>query len=69
VHTNPIFVHVGGQPIRASRKSAQWCLDAVEVCWNAKLGRIREAERPAARAAYDHAASVYRKALAEAVAD
>jgi hypothetical protein len=45
VHTNPIFVHVGGQPIRASRKSAQWCLDAVEVCWNAKLGRIREAER------------------------
>ena len=25
-HTNPIFVMVGGRPIRASRRSAEWCL-------------------------------------------
>ena len=25
-HTNPIFIPVGGRPIRASRKSAEWCL-------------------------------------------
>ena len=25
-HTNPVFVSVGGKPIRASRKSAEWCL-------------------------------------------
>jgi hypothetical protein len=66
VHTNPVFVHVGGRPIRASRRSAQWCLDAVEVCWNMKQGRIREAERPAARAAYDHALQIYQQALSEA---
>ena len=66
VHTNPVFVHVAGRPVRASRKSAQWCLDAVEVCWNTKQGRIREDERPAARAAYDHAIQVYQQALQEA---
>ena len=64
-HTNPIFVEVDGQPIRASKKSAQWCLDAVDVCWNSKKGRIRESEREAAQAAYDHARKAYREILAE----
>ena len=64
-HTNPIFVEVDGQPIRASKKSAQWCLDAVDVCFNSKKGRIREGEREAAKAAYDHARDAYRKILAE----
>ena len=36
-HTNPVFVIVDGKPVRASRRSAQWCLDAVEVCWNEKI--------------------------------
>ena len=26
-HTNPIFVEVDGAPIRASKRSAEWCLD------------------------------------------
>jgi len=68
-HTNPIFVEVGGKPIRASRKSADWCARAVEVCWNAKVGRIREAERAAARAAYDAAARIYRTIEQEATQD
>ena len=52
-HTNPIFVEVDGRPIRPSKRSAQWCLDAVDVCWNAKREQIREDEREAAKAAYD----------------
>src|SRR5262249_20040943 len=38
-HTNPVFVLVGGKPIRASRKSADWCERAVERCWKSKVGR------------------------------
>jgi hypothetical protein len=65
VHTNPIWVHVDDKPIRASKRSAQWCLDAVEQCWKSKVNRIRESERTAARAAYDKAAAIYRAVLAE----
>ena len=68
-HTNPVFVEVDGKPIRASRKSAQWCLDAVDVCWNQKVKQTRAAEQPAAAAAYDVARKAYAKILSEAVAD
>ncbi len=64
-HTNPVFVIVDGKPIRASRRSAQWCLEAVDVCWNAKVDRIREEERDAAREAYDVALQTYQKILEE----
>ena len=69
VHTNPIWVEVGGQPVRASKKSIDWCKQAVEVCWNAKKNGIREPEREAAKAAYDAAAKIYEARLKEAVAD
>jgi hypothetical protein len=65
VHTNPVFVHVGDKPIRANRRSAEWCLQAVDVCWEAKKERIRPEEREAAKLAYDQAADIYRKVLAE----
>jgi hypothetical protein len=68
-HTNPIFVEVDGKPIRASRRSAQWCLDAVDRCWESKSPLIAAGELDAARAAYDHARSVYRSVLAEAYDD
>jgi hypothetical protein len=64
-HTNPIFVTVGGRPIRASRRSAEWCLKAVDQCWTQKSPKIADAERPAAAAAYEHAREVYRKIVAE----
>src|SRR5262249_21547753 len=35
-HTNPIFVLVGDKPIRASKKSAEWCLKGVDTCWASK---------------------------------
>lgn len=68
-HTNPVFVEVDGKPIRASKRSARWCLEGVDVCWNTKLPSIREAERPAAAEAYEHARQAYRRILEECVAD
>jgi hypothetical protein len=68
-HTNPVFVEVDGQPIRASKRSAQWCIDAVETCWNQKVKGTRETEKTAARAAYDVARDVYAKVLEEAFDD
>ncbi|MDG2382814.1 MAG: CehA/McbA family metallohydrolase [Pirellulaceae bacterium] len=65
VHTNPIFVEVDHQPIRASKRSAQWCLDAVDVCWEQKSPRIRESEQGEAAQAFEEAREAYRKILAE----
>ena len=69
VHTNPVFVEIGGQPIRASRKSADWCRKAVDVCWNAKQKQIRASERPAAQAAYDQARRYYEQVQTAATQD
>jgi len=64
-HTNPIFVLVGGKPVRASRRSAEWCLAAVSQCWTQKAPRISVAELGAARQAYDRAREVYKRLLNE----
>ncbi len=64
-HTNPIFVLVDGKPIRASRRSAEWCLKGVEQCWSQKQKFIKPAEMEDARAAYGHARAAYQKLLAE----
>jgi len=68
-HTNPVFVEVDGKPIRASKRSAQWCLDAVDVCWNQKVKQTRAEEKDAAAAAYDVARKAYAAVLAEAFDD
>ncbi len=68
-HTNPVFVEVDGKPIRASKRSADWCLRAVDVCWKQKVKQTRASEKEAAAAAYDVARKVYRKILDEAVED
>lgn len=68
-HTNPIFVEVDGKPIRASRRSAQWCLEAVDVCWKQKAPQIRESERAEAERAFEAARQAYRRILAESNAD
>jgi len=68
-HTNPIFVEVDGQPIRASKRSAQWCRDAVDICWNSKSPQIRDEEKPAAAAAYQAARQAYERILAESFDD
>jgi hypothetical protein len=64
-HTNPIFAVVGGEPVRASRRSAQWCLDAVNQCWTQKAPRMAISDLAEAKRAYEHAREVYRQLIAE----
>jgi hypothetical protein len=64
-HTNPIFVQVDGKPVRASRRSAEWCRRAVDQCWKMKSPRIRPEEREQAAAAYERARLVYDRIVRE----
>jgi hypothetical protein len=66
MHTNPVTVRVGGQPIRASRGSALWCAGCIEQLWRAREKAIRADEREAARATFQKMIEVYRKIAAEA---
>jgi hypothetical protein len=68
-HTNPVFVIVGGRPVRASRRSAEWCLKAVDQCWLQKAPQISARERPEAAEAYEHAREVYRRIMSESRED
>ncbi len=68
-HTNPVFVVVDDKPIRASKASAQWCLDGVDMCWEKKYRRINTSERQAAKEAFDSAKAAYRKILDESTDD
>ena len=36
-HTNPVWVTMGGKPVRASKRSAQWLREAVDVCFAKRL--------------------------------
>lgn len=64
-HTNPIFVMVDDKPIRASERSARWCLDGVDKCWSQKQRFIKADELADAKAAYAHARDTYRQLLEE----
>lgn len=68
-HTNPIFVLVDGKPIRASRRSAEWCLKGVDQCWSQKEKLIKASEQEEARLAYNHARAAYQKILGESEPD
>ncbi len=68
-HTNPIWVMVGDQPVRASKRSADWCAKALELCWTQKERTYADAEKPQAKQDYEHARQVYRKLLAESPVD
>ena len=64
-HTNPVWVTVAGKPVRASRRSAEWCLRGVNDCWKQKEKFIDEDEMEDALAAYDHARVTYRRIMEE----
>ena len=64
-HTNPVFVKVDHQPIRASRRSADWCLKGVDKCWEQKKKFYKEDEMQDAKEAYDHARKVYHEIMME----
>ena len=64
-HTNPVFVIVDDKPIRASRRSAEWCLAGVNQCWKNKERFIAKNEMQEALSAYDHARQTYQKLIKE----
>ena len=64
-HTNPIWVLVGDKPVRASRRSIEWCLKGVDRCWSQKERFIAPAELTQARDDYERARTVYRQRLEE----
>jgi len=68
LHTNPVNVFVQNRPIRASRESALWCAESVELLWENRSSHIAEKERAAARAAYDRASAEFTKRAVEAAA-
>lgn len=69
MHTNPVNVIVAERPIRASRRSAQWCLACIEQLWRVREKNIAPAEREDARRAYEAAKKMYRRIATEAPAD
>jgi hypothetical protein len=68
-HTNPVFILVGDKPIRASKNSADWCLKAIDKCWDEKSKKIAKNELDDAQKAYDEARKAYRKIADECTKD
>ena len=68
-HTNPIWVLVGDKPVRASKRSAEWCLKGVDQCWSQKQRFINADEMEQAKQDYEHARQAYRKLLGECDVD
>lgn len=64
-HTNPVFVLMKDKPIRASKRSAEWCLAGVEKCFTQKQRFIKPEELDDFKNAYEHARTVYKKIMAE----
>ncbi|MBL8229055.1 MAG: CehA/McbA family metallohydrolase [Bryobacterales bacterium] len=64
-HTNPVFVMVGDKPVRASRRSIEWCLNAVEQCYRQKERRVRVEDKADFERSYELARQAYRQRLKE----
>jgi hypothetical protein len=68
-HTNPVWVTVDGKPVRASKRSAQWLREAVDVCFRQKSRRVRPQELGEMQRAYDHARATYDRLIGESPID
>jgi hypothetical protein len=66
LHTNPVNVIVAGKPIRASRKSALWCLGTIEQLWRVRGQGIAANERDEAEKTFKKAIEIYRQIAADA---
>lgn len=65
LHSQPVFVLLGGRPIRASRASADWCLQCLAELERTQIPRIARGERDAAKAAYAHARQSFEQIRSE----
>jgi hypothetical protein len=61
LHTNPVNVLVAGQPIRASRDSAKWCVGVIEQLWKVRKDGIKPDERGEAERTFQKAIEIYRR--------
>lgn len=52
LHTNPVNVIVGQKPIRASRRSAEWCIGMTKLVWQNRQRTITPAERSEAQTTF-----------------
>ncbi len=62
-HTNPVWVVVEDQPVRASKRSVEWLIAGVEKCWESKKQFYDEDEMQDAIEAYNHARKTYQTIL------
>lgn len=60
LHTNPVNVLVAEKPIRASRESARWCEEVIDLLWHNREKNIAPTERDEARRTFEKAKSAYR---------
>ena len=65
LHSNPVNVLVAGRPIRASKRSALWCVAMIEKLWKNREKRIRQEEREEARKTYGRAIRHYKSVAVE----
>jgi hypothetical protein len=68
-HTNPVWVTVDGKPVRASKRSARWLRQSVDVCFRQKSRRVRPEELGEMQRAYDHARATYDRLIGESPVD
>jgi hypothetical protein len=64
-HSNPIYISVKSKPIRASRQSAQWCIDCIQAAWSRLGPRIAQQDQIEANGAKDHALAIFHRILNE----
>lgn len=65
LHTNPVNVIVADKPIRASRESARWCDDVIELLWKNRHKVIPETERAEALRIFEKSRETYRRIAME----
>jgi hypothetical protein len=66
MHANPVNVIVEGKPIRASRKSALWCIGVIEQLWRVRGPGLARSEHADAEKTFQKALEIYRKIASEA---
>jgi hypothetical protein len=65
LHTNPVNIMIAGKPIRASRASALWCIETIELLWKNRQDRIAPDQRDEAYQTFQRAIQRFREIAAE----
>lgn len=63
LHTNLVNVLVNDRPVHASTQSVLWSLESKEPLWENRSKYLADAEKEAARQAYDQALIIYETIL------